>query len=90
MLKCDLLVDSKDLRATLLKLKKDDDFTILLDMTAVDYSKFPDSTPSRFAEGKISLTVSTLKVSSLTNAFTVVIFFLLQIGLKEKLMINMV
>ena len=49
MLKCDLLVDSKDLKATLLKLKKDDDFTILLDMTAVDYSKFPDSTPSRFA-----------------------------------------
>lgn len=49
MLKCDLLVDSKDLRATLLKLKKDDDFTILLDMTAVDYSKFPDSTLSRFA-----------------------------------------
>ena len=49
MLKCDLLVDSKDLRATLLKLKKDDVFTILLDMTAVDYSKFPDSTPSRFA-----------------------------------------
>ena len=49
MLKCDLLVDSKDLRATLLKLKKDDDFTILLDMTAVDYSKFPDITPSRFA-----------------------------------------
>ncbi|MGJ0376753.1 NADH-quinone oxidoreductase subunit D [Aliarcobacter cryaerophilus] len=49
MLKCDLLVDSKDLRATLLKLKKDDDFTILLDMTVVDYSKFPDSTPSRFA-----------------------------------------
>ena len=49
MLKCDLLVDSKDLRATLLKLKKDEDITILLDMTAVDYSKFPDSTPSRFA-----------------------------------------
>lgn len=49
MLKCDLLVDSKDLRATLLRLKKDEDFTILLDMTAVDYLKFPDSTPSRFA-----------------------------------------
>ena len=49
MLKCDLLVDSKDLRASLLRLKKDEDFTILLDMTAVDYSKFPDSTPSRFA-----------------------------------------
>lgn len=49
MLKCDLLVDSKDLRATLIRLKKDEDFTILLDMTAVDYSKFPDITPSRFA-----------------------------------------
>ena len=49
MLKCDFLVDSKDLRATLLRLKKDEDFTILLDMTAVDYSKFPDTTPSRFA-----------------------------------------
>ncbi|HKM18766.1 MAG TPA: NADH-quinone oxidoreductase subunit D [Aliarcobacter sp.] len=49
MLKCDLLVDPKDLRTTLLKLKKDENFTILLDMTVVDYSKFPDSTPSRFA-----------------------------------------
>lgn len=49
MLKCDLLVDSKDLKATLLRLKKDEDFIILLDMTVVDYSKFPDSTPSRFA-----------------------------------------
>ncbi|AZL54588.1 NADH-quinone oxidoreductase subunit D [Aliarcobacter skirrowii] len=49
MLKCDLLVDSKDLRSTLLNLKNNQDFTILLDMTAVDYLKFPDSTPSRFA-----------------------------------------
>ncbi|PRM90581.1 NADH-quinone oxidoreductase subunit D [Aliarcobacter cryaerophilus] len=49
MLKCDLLVDSKDLKSTLLRLKKDEDFIILLDMTVVDYSKFPDSTPSRFA-----------------------------------------
>lgn len=49
MLKCDLLVDSKDLRATILRLKKDEDFTILLDITAVDYLKFPDTTPSRFA-----------------------------------------
>ncbi|WP_198304679.1 NADH-quinone oxidoreductase subunit D [Arcobacter vandammei] len=49
MLKCDLLVDSKDLRATLIRLKNDEDFTILLDLTAVDYLKFPDTTPSRFA-----------------------------------------
>ncbi|QKF74066.1 NADH:quinone oxidoreductase I, fused chains C and D [Aliarcobacter faecis] len=48
MLKCDLLIDSKDLRATVLKLKEDD-FTILLDVTAIDYLKFPDTTPSRFA-----------------------------------------
>lgn len=49
MLKCDLLVDSKDLRQ-LFKIKKRwKNITITLDMTAVDYSKFPDSTPSRFA-----------------------------------------
>lgn len=49
MLKCDLLIDSKDLRETVLKLKKDEDFTILLDIAGIDYLKFPDITPSRFA-----------------------------------------
>ena len=49
MLKCDLLIDSKDLRQTILKLKKDEDFTILLDISGIDYLKFPDTTPSRFA-----------------------------------------
>ena len=49
MLKCDLLIDSKDLRNTILKLKNEEDFTILLDVTAVDYLKYPEVTPSRFA-----------------------------------------
>jgi len=49
MLKCDLLIDSKDIRNTLLKLKDEDKFDILLDITAVDYLKFPEPTPSRFA-----------------------------------------
>jgi len=49
MLKCDLLIDSKYIRSTILKLKNEDKFDILLDITAVDYIKFPDTTPSRFA-----------------------------------------
>lgn len=49
MLKCDLLVDSKDLKSTLLKLKNEENFTILLDVTAIDYLKYPETTPSRFA-----------------------------------------
>ncbi|RBQ27388.1 NADH-quinone oxidoreductase subunit D [Arcobacter sp. CECT 9188] len=49
MLKCDLLIDSKDIRSTILKLKNEENYTLLLDITAVDYLKFPDTTPSRFA-----------------------------------------
>ncbi|MBP9490736.1 MAG: NADH-quinone oxidoreductase subunit D [Aliarcobacter sp.] len=49
MLKCDLLVDSKDIKSTISKLKNEKDYTILLDITAIDYLNFPDITPSRFA-----------------------------------------
>ncbi|MCG3651227.1 NADH-quinone oxidoreductase subunit D [Aliarcobacter butzleri] len=49
MLNCDMLIDSKELKSTILKLKNEDNYTILLDVTAVDYLKFPDITPSRFA-----------------------------------------
>ncbi|WP_418186975.1 NADH-quinone oxidoreductase subunit D [Aliarcobacter lanthieri] len=49
MLKCDLLIDSKDIRSTILKLKNEENYTLLLDITAVDYLKFPDTTHSRFA-----------------------------------------
>ncbi|MBF7069942.1 NADH-quinone oxidoreductase subunit D [Aliarcobacter butzleri] len=49
MLNCDMLIDSKELKSTISKLKNEDNYTILLDVTAVDYLKFPDITPSRFA-----------------------------------------
>jgi len=49
MLKCDILIDSKDLKSTISKLKNEENYTILLDITAIDYLKFPDVTPSRFA-----------------------------------------
>lgn len=49
MLNCDLIVDFKDIRTTLTKLKEEDKFVTLLDLTVVDYSRFPDPTPSRFA-----------------------------------------
>ncbi|KLD98211.1 NADH-quinone oxidoreductase subunit D [Aliarcobacter butzleri] len=49
MLNCDMLIDSKDLKSTISKLKNEENYTILLDVTAVDYLKFPDITPSRFA-----------------------------------------
>ncbi len=49
MLNCDMLIDSKELKSTISKLKNEDNYTILLDVTAVDYLKFPDVTPSRFA-----------------------------------------
>lgn len=49
MLNCDMLIDSKELKSTILKLKNEENYTILLDVTAVDYLKFPDVTPSRFA-----------------------------------------
>ena len=49
MLKCDLLIDSNDIKSTILKLKNEDDYSTLLDITVIDYLKFPDITPSRFA-----------------------------------------
>ena len=49
MHKADMIVDSKDLKNTILNLKEEKNFTILLDITAVDYSQYPDVTPSRFA-----------------------------------------
>ena len=49
MLKCDLLIDSKDIKSIISKLKNEKDYTILLDITAIDYLNFPDVTPSRFA-----------------------------------------
>jgi len=49
MLKCDMIVESKDLKSTITKLKNEENYVLLLDITVVDYSEFPDVTPSRFA-----------------------------------------
>lgn len=49
MLKCDMLIDSSEIKSTISKLKNEDNYSILLDVTVVDYSKYPDITPSRFA-----------------------------------------
>ncbi len=49
MLKTDMLIDAKDIKSTISRLKNEEDFTLLLDITAVDYMEHPDVTPSRFA-----------------------------------------
>lgn len=49
MLSCDLLIDSKEIKSTISRLKNEENYSLLLDITAIDYLKFPDITPSRFA-----------------------------------------
>ena len=49
MLKCDMLIDSQKIKETIVKLKNEENYSILLDITIVDYLKYPDVTPSRFA-----------------------------------------
>ncbi len=49
MLNCDMLINSQDIKSTILRLKNDEKYNLLLDITAIDYLKFPDITPSRFA-----------------------------------------
>ena len=49
MLKCDMLIEANDIKSTISKLKNEDNYTTLLDITIIDYLKFPDVTPSRFA-----------------------------------------
>ena len=49
MLKPDMLIDAKDIKSTITKLKNEENYTILLDVTAIDFLEYPDVTPSRFA-----------------------------------------
>ncbi len=49
MLKPDMIVDVNEIKPLITKLKNEEDFNLLLDITVVDYLKFPDVTPSRFA-----------------------------------------
>ncbi|QKF83019.1 NADH-quinone oxidoreductase subunit D [Halarcobacter ebronensis] len=83
MLKPDMLIDAKDIKSTITKLKNEQDYTILLDVTAIDYLQYPDVTPSRFAviyilrtsNFKKQLTVKayvddkTLEVDSITDLY---------------------
>ncbi|WP_421715232.1 NADH-quinone oxidoreductase subunit D [Arcobacter arenosus] len=83
MLKPDMIVDSIDLKATIKSLKEEQDYTILLDITAVDYLQYPDVTPSRFgviyilrtSDFKKHLTLktyvndTTLEIDSITDLY---------------------
>lgn len=48
MLKSDMLIDANEIKSTISRLKNEENYTLLLDITAVDYSEYPDITPSRF------------------------------------------
>ncbi len=49
MHKPDMLIDAALIKSTITKLKNEEDYTLLLDITAVDNSEFPEATPSRFS-----------------------------------------
>ena len=49
MLKSDMLIKPYEIRDTITKLKNEDDYSILLDITVIDYLEYPDVTQSRFA-----------------------------------------
>lgn len=49
MLKPDMLIDAADIKSTILNLKENENYSILLDVTAIDFLEYPDVTPSRFA-----------------------------------------
>ena len=68
MLKPDMLIDVSEIKSTISKLKNEEDYTLLLDITAVDYSEYPDVTPSRFA------VIYILRTSDFKKHFTIKAF----------------
>jgi NADH-quinone oxidoreductase subunit C/D len=44
-----MLIPQNQIKSTITKLKNKEGYTLLLDITAIDYLKYPDVTPSRFA-----------------------------------------
>lgn len=68
MRKEDLLVKASDLKKVITQLKNDEGFNMLLDITAIDYLKYPDVTPSRFAVIYI-LRDKTFKKEKIIKAF---------------------
>ncbi|MFA9373508.1 MAG: NADH-quinone oxidoreductase subunit D [Poseidonibacter sp.] len=49
MFECDLIIDANDIKSTISKLKTEDNYNILLDITVIDYLEYPEVTTSRFA-----------------------------------------
>lgn len=74
MLKPDLIIDPSKLRETVLNLKNKENFTLLLDITAIDYLKYPTKQEQRFAliyilrdaSFKKTITIKTFVNESLT------------------------
>lgn len=48
MLKPDMLISQNEVKSTIKRLKDEEGYNLLLDITAIDYLKYPDITPSRF------------------------------------------
>jgi len=83
MLKPDMLIDASEIKSTISRLKNEENYTILLDVTAIDFLEYPDITPSRFAvvyilrtsDFKKHLTLkayvddNTLEVDSITDLY---------------------
>lgn len=68
MHKPDMLIDATLIKSTITKLKNEEDFTLLLDITAVDNSEFPEATPSRFS------VIYILRTSDFKKHFTIKAF----------------
>ncbi|MGB5793112.1 NADH-quinone oxidoreductase subunit D [Poseidonibacter sp.] len=49
MFECDLIIEANDIKSTISKLKTEDNYNILLDITVIDYLEYPEVTTSRFA-----------------------------------------
>ncbi len=49
MLSADMVISASQIKETIIKLKNEDNYHILLDITAIDFLTYPDVTPSRFA-----------------------------------------
>jgi len=83
MHKPDMIVEPKELKPTIIKLKNDEGFNLLLDITAIDYLAYPIKSEKRFAliyilrdkSFKKSITIKTyldndkLEIESLSDLF---------------------
>ncbi|MFA7090845.1 MAG: NADH-quinone oxidoreductase subunit D [Arcobacteraceae bacterium] len=91
MLKPDLIIDPCKLRETVLNLKNKENFTLLLDITAIDYLQYPVKQEQRFAlvyilrdeSFKKTITIKTFVDASLTIDTISDIFYAANWGERE-------